>query len=81
MSWQPKVTVRFVSIDGCYYWHGVRVRAASGHGVGSLSDEVTRGIVTPLDSEDTRKALCRARSDIAAYVLALPTARIVPCST
>lgn len=81
MSWQPKVTVRFVDPNGCYFWQGIRVRGASGHGKGSLSDEAVQNIITPLDSEETRKALCRARADIAAFVLALPVVRIIPCGT
>ncbi len=81
MFWLPKISVQFVDQDGCYVQQGIRVRAAPGHGQGSLSDEMTKGIMTPLDSEETREALCKGNPEKSAFIRSLPSARIVPCST
>lgn len=77
----PKLIIRFVAPDGCYSLDGMRVRVASGYGEGSLVDEISKGTVTPLDTEKLRADLYKASTHQEAqdFIISLPHVRRAPC--
>ena len=71
-----EVVVQFVRPDGTYEVGGVRVRCAPGVGVGSLREEMARGVATPIapDSRCELRDCFYDQPDVAAFVDTLPEA-------
>lgn len=74
------IEVRYVARDGTLRRCGVRVRAAPGHGKGSLAEEYVWGEMTPLDGDRALRAILDTVKDerLRAFVRSLPVARTVP---
>lgn len=74
------VSVQLVPPDGTIVRNGLRVRLAPGVGEGSLVDEYFWDVKTPLLGDEVRDELLRTvnRDALAAFVRALPVARVRP---
>ena len=74
------IEVRYVARDGTLRRGGIRVRAAPGHGDGSLSDDYLWGEITPLDGDRALQSILDTVKNerLRAFVRSLPVARTVP---
>jgi hypothetical protein len=74
-----KVILQFIEPDGTYMLRGLRVRAAPGVGMGpgTLVDEASRDVRTPLDSEEARKVILGlCGPELKPFVRSLPAVAI-----
>ena len=79
-SLKPKIIFEVCDPDGCTNLLGVRVRTAPGVGEGSLYDEMSKGIMTPLKSEEDRQEILKImeNKETRDFVLGLPVAQAIP---